>query len=119
MMGLRGTTHAELNFDNVPLSPVNLLGTEGQGLRLALDTLGRVRLAQVAARAIGKATLLLELAVDHARSRRQFGQSIGDFQAVGQMLANSAVEINSARLALWQAAWMLDQGQKRAPRFRR
>ena len=112
MMGLRGTTHAELSFDNVPLSPVNLLGTEGQGLRLALDTLGRVRLAQVAARAIGKATLLLELAVDHARSRRQFGQSIGDFQAVGQMLANSAVEINSARLALWQAAWMLDQGQK-------
>ena len=112
MMGLRGTTHAELSFDNVPLSPVNLLGTEGQGLKLALDTLGRVRLAQVAARAIGKATLLLDLAIDHARSRRQFGQPIGGFQAVGQMLADSAVEINSARLALWQAAWMLDQGQK-------
>ena len=112
MMGLRGTTHAELSFDNVPLLPVNLLGTEGQGLQLALDTLGRVRLAQVAARAIGKATLLLDLAIDHARSRRQFGQPIGGFQAVGQMLADSAVEINSARLALWQAAWMLDQGQK-------
>ena len=112
MMGLRGTTHGELSFDNVPLSPVNLLGTEGQGLKLALDTLGRVRLAQVAARAIGKATLLLDLAIDHARSRRQFGQPIGGFQAVGQMLADSAVEINSARLALWQAAWMLDQGQK-------
>ena len=112
MMGLRGTAHAELSFDNVPLSPVNLLGTEGQGLKLALDTLGRVRLAQVAARAIGKATLLLDLAIDHARSRRQFGQPIGGFQAVGQMLADSAVEINSARLALWQAAWMLDQGQK-------
>ena len=112
MMGLRGTTHAELSFDNVPLLPVNLLGTEGQGLKLALDTLGRVRLAQVAARAIGKATLLLDLAIDHARSRRQFGQPIGGFQAVGQMLADSAVEINSARLALWQAAWMLDQGHK-------
>ena len=112
MMGLRGTAHAELSFDNVPLSPVNLLGTEGQGLKLALDTLGRVRLAQVAARAIGKATLLLDLAIDHARSRRQFGQPIGGFQAVGQMLADSAVEINSARLALWQAAWMLDQGHK-------
>ena len=112
MMGLRGTTHGELSFDNVPLSPVNLLGTEGQGLKLALDTLGRVRLAQVAARAIGKATLLLDLAIDHARSRRQFGQPIGGFQAVGQMLADSAVEINSARLALWQAAWLLDQGQK-------
>ncbi len=112
MMGLRGTTHAEISFAEVALDPINLLGEEGQGLKLALDTLGRVRLAQVAARAVGKATLLLELAIDHARNRQQFGQPIGGFQAVGRMLADSAVEINSARLALWQAAWMLDQGRK-------
>ena len=110
MMGLRGTTHAGLTFDNVALGPENLLGTEGQGLQLALETLGRVRLAQVAARAVGKATLLLEMAVDHAGNRQQFGQPIGAFQYIGQMLADSAVEINATRLALWQAAWMLDQG---------
>ena len=110
MMGLRGTTHAGLTFDNVALGPENLLGTEGQGLKLALETLGRVRLAQVAARAVGKATLLLEMAVDHAGNRQQFGQPIGAFQSIGQMLADSAVEINATRLALWQAAWMLDQG---------
>ena len=110
MMGLRGTTHAGLTFDNVALGPENLLGTEGQGLKLALETLGRVRLAQVAARAVGKATLLLEMAVDHAGNRQQFGQPIGAFQYIGQMLADSAVEINATRLALWQAAWMLDQG---------
>ncbi|MDE0697768.1 MAG: acyl-CoA dehydrogenase family protein [Boseongicola sp.] len=111
MMGLRGTTHAELTFENVILGPEHLLGEEGGGLRLALGTLGRVRLAQVGARAVGKAAMLLEMAVEHSRSRRQFGQPIGGFQSVGQMLADSAVEINAARLALWQAAWMLDQGQ--------
>ncbi|MXW84385.1 MAG: acyl-CoA dehydrogenase [Boseongicola sp. SB0673_bin_14] len=111
MMGLRGTTHAELTFENVILGPEHLLGEDGGGLKLALGTLGRVRLAQVGARAVGKAAMLLEMAVEHARSRHQFGQPIGDFQSVGQMLADSAVEINAARLALWQAAWMLDQGK--------
>ena len=111
MMGLRGTTHAELTFENVSLGPEHLLGDEGGGLKLALDTLGRVRLAQVGARAVGKATMLLELAVEHSRSRHQFGQPIGSFQSVGRMLADSAVEINAARLALWQAAWMLDRGR--------
>ena len=111
MMGLRGTTHAELTFENVRLGPEHLLGKEGGGLKLALDTLGRVRLAQVGARAVGKATLLLGLAVEHSRSRHQFGKPIGSFQSVGRMLADSAVEINAARLALWQAAWMLDQGR--------
>ena len=72
---------------------------------------GALRLAQVGARAVGKAAMLLEMAVEHARSRHQFGQPIGGFQSVGQMLADSAVEINAARLALWQAAWMLDQGK--------
>ncbi len=111
MMGLRGTTHAELTFENVILGPEHLLGEEGGGLKLALGTLGRVRLAQVGARAVGKAAMLLEMAVEHSRSRHQFGQPIGGFQSVGQMLADSAVEINAARLALWQAAWMLDRGK--------
>ncbi len=111
MMGLRGTTHAELTFEDVFLGPEHLLGEEGGGLKLALGTLGRVRLAQVGARAVGKAAMLLDMAVEHARSRHQFGQPIGGFQSVGQMLADSAVEINAARLALWQAAWMLDQGK--------
>ncbi len=111
MMGLRGTTHAELTFENVNLGPESLLGEEGGGLKLALGTLGRVRLAQVGARAVGKSAMLLEMAVEHSRSRHQFGQPIGRFQSVGQMLADSAVEINAARLALWQAAWMMDQGK--------
>ena len=110
MMGLRGTSHAELIFDNVQLGVENLLGAEGNGLKLALTTLGSVRLAQVGARAIGKATHILDLVLDHARERKQFGQTIGNFQMIQQMLADSAIEINCARLALYQAAWLIDQG---------
>ena len=111
MMGLGGTSHHELFFDAVRLGPVHLLGGEGNGLRLALETLGRVRLAQVGARAIGKATRLLGLMTEHANQRRQFGSAIGDFQMIQAMLADSAIEINAARLMLLRAAWMLDQGR--------
>jgi len=62
MMGLRGTSHAELGFEDVFLGPEHLLGEEGGGLKLALATLGRVRLAQIGARAIGKAAMLLDMA---------------------------------------------------------
>ncbi len=110
MMGIRGTSHVELFFDNTPLEPAALLGREGEGLRLALSTLGRVRLAQVGARAIGKATLVLGKTVAYARERKQFGQSIGEFQMVQQMVADSIMEINCARLLLHRAAFELDQG---------
>ena len=108
MMGLRGTSHVELFFDDVRLGPEALLGIEGEGFKLALETLGRVRLAQIGARAVGKATRILDLTVDYARERSQFGKSIDKFQMIQQMLADSAIEINSARLALLQTAWEAD-----------
>lgn len=116
MMGLRGTSHVELSFDDVALTAEHRLGAEGEGLKLAFDVLGRVRLAQVGARAVGKATKILAITVDYARERRQFGQPLGAFQMVQQMLADSAIEINAARLALLQAAWEIDQGYR--PRTR-
>lgn len=112
MMGLRGTTHLELWFDNVELGPECLLGGEGDGFRLALEVLGRVRLAQVCARAIGKAAHVLKLATDYASERKQFGRPIGEFQLIQQMLADSAIEINSARLQVLHAAWLIDQGRE-------
>ena len=110
MMGLGGTSHVELSFENVYLPSQHLLGAEGRGLTMALSVLGRVRLAQVGARAVGKATKILDLTLAHARERRQFGQALGDFQMVQAMLADSAVEINAARLALWQTAARIDMG---------
>jgi acyl-CoA dehydrogenase len=109
MMGLRGTSHIEMFFDDIRLGPENLLGEEGRGMRQVLETLGRVRLGQVGARAVGKASKVLDLMVEHARTREQFGQAIGNFQLIQQMLADSAIEINAARLLLWQAAAEIDR----------
>ena len=111
MMGLRGTSHVEMSFDDVRLSKTHLLGPEGKGLKMAFATLGRVRLAQVAARATGKATHIMDMMLEHARERKQFGAQIGTFQMVQQMLADSAMEINATRLALWQTASRIDQGE--------
>ncbi|HSV81702.1 MAG TPA: acyl-CoA dehydrogenase family protein [Ramlibacter sp.] len=110
MMGVRGTPHVELFFDNVPLEAVALLGTPGQGFKLAMNALNVVRLAQVGARSVGKACHVLEMTAAYAADRRQFGQRIGDFQLVQQMLADSAMEINAARLMVLHAAWMIDAG---------
>lgn len=110
MMGLRGTPHVELYFDNVPLEDAALLGAQGQGFKLAMGALNVVRLAQVGARAVGKASHVCELMLQYAGERRQFDTRIGDFQMVQQMLADSVIEINAARWMVYQAAWMLDQG---------
>jgi acyl-CoA dehydrogenase len=110
MMGLRGTSHSELWFDNVELDETTLLGERGQGFKIAMSVLGRVRLAQVGARAVGKASHVLELMTNYANERKQFGKNIGEFQMIQQMLADSVIEINSARLMVLHAAWMLDQG---------
>jgi len=95
----------------VSLGREHLLGAEGQGLAIAYATLGRVRLAQVGARAIGKASRLLTLMTGHANERKQFGKAIGEFQMIQQMIADSVVEINAARLMLLRAAWEIDQGR--------
>jgi acyl-CoA dehydrogenase len=110
MMGLRGTPHVELFFDNVALEPAALLGEEGQGFKLAMGALNVVRLAQVGARAVGKASHVLELMTAYANDRKQFGNRIGDFQLVQQMLADSVIEVNAARLMVLHAAWMIDTG---------
>jgi acyl-CoA dehydrogenase len=110
MMGLRGTPHLEMFFDDVALESLSLLGEQGQGFKLAMGALNVVRLAQVGARAVGKASHVLELMVSYVNDRKQFGQRIGDFQMMQQQIADSVIEINAARWMVYQAAWMLDQG---------
>ena len=109
--GLDVIRAAELFFDDVHLGPETLIGGEGNGLRLALTALGRVRLAQVGARAVGKASRLLGYMADYAGQREQFGSPIGSFQMVQAMLADSAIEINRSRLLLHRAAAALDAGE--------
>ena len=111
MMGLTGTSHVELFFENVKLGALHRLGAEGHGLAIAYSTLGRVRLAQVGARAVGKACRLATLMTNYANERRQFGKAIGEFQMIQQMIADSVIEINAARLLVLRAAWEIDQGR--------
>ena len=112
MMGLKGTSHVEMHFENVKLNEGCLLGKEGQGLKLALATLGRVRLAQVSARAVGRSSMILDSCLRYSKDRRQFGSPIGEFQMIQHMLADSAMEINACRLALWQTASRIDSGDE-------
>ena len=110
MMGLVGTSHVELFFDDVAIGPECLLGDEGRGLRLVFETLGRIRLAHIGARALGLSRRLLDAMTDYANERRQFGRPIGEFQLVQQMIADSAIEIASARLLMLHTAWRIDRG---------
>ncbi len=112
MMGLTGTSHVELFFDGVPLHREHLLGARGRGLAIAYSTLGRVRLGQVGARAVGKASRLCAMMTDYANERRQFGQPIGQFQMIQSMIADSVVEINAARFLVLKAAWEIDRGRE-------
>jgi acyl-CoA dehydrogenase len=111
MMGLRGTSFIELVLENVKLGPEHLLGERGRGLRLLLSTIGRIRLFHIGARAIGMARRVLSMMIDRANERHQFGKPIGDFQMVQTMLADSAIELDCARLLVLEAAWEIDQGK--------
>ena len=111
MMGLAGTSHVELFFDDVALGPECLLGAPGRGLALIFGTLGRIRLAHIGARALGLSRRLLVAMAAYANERRQFDRPIGDFQLVQQMIADSAMEIASARLLLLHTAWRIDRGE--------
>ena len=111
MMGLAGTSHVELVFDDVALGPEHLLGEPGRGLALIFGTLGRIRLAHIGARALGLSRRLLDAMTDYAGERRQFDPRIGEFQLVQQMLADSAMEIAAARLLMLHTAWRIDRGE--------
>jgi acyl-CoA dehydrogenase len=108
-MGHRAMNVAELFFKNVEVSKENLIGEERQGFRLAMMALdrGRVNVAAIGTAISQKA---FDEAVRHARDRKQFGQPIGNFQAVHFMLADMNALIMASRAMYLQAGWMLDQG---------
>ena len=110
MMGLRGSTHVEIKFDNVKLGPENLLGERGKGLSLLLSTIGRIRLFHIGARAVGMGRKVLQLMTERANQRQQFGKPIGEFQMIQQMLADSLIELNCAHLLVLDAASEIDRG---------
>lgn len=110
-MGLKGGLTAQVHFDNSPVPVRNILGQEGHGFITAMKVLDRGRVS-VAAGAIGASEKLLDLSINYAKTRVQFGRPIAHAQQVQAMLAEMASEIYAARMATYHAAWSLDQGQK-------
>ncbi len=108
-MGLRTSRSTEITFSDCEVPEANRLGEEGQGLKIALDTLDGGRVG-IAAQAIGIAQGAFEASVAYAKQRRAFGKTIGDFQAVQWMLADMQTEIEAARGMVHNAAWMRDAG---------
>jgi acyl-CoA dehydrogenase len=108
----RGYHQAELYFSECRVHKSSILGEEGRGFDVANEWLGATRL-DVAGTCIGRAKRALELSVEWAAQRRQFGQTIGKFQGVSFKLADMATQIDAAELLTLRAAWMLDQGRMR------
>lgn len=100
---------AALVFQDVRVPPEHVLGQVGQGFELAMRWIGRGRWI-IPARAIGAAQRLLEMAIEHARTRVAFGHPIADYQAIQWMIADSAVELESARWLTLHAAWRTERG---------
>lgn len=108
-MGQRAAQTAELVLDGVRVPRENLLGEVGDGFRIAMRTLDRTRIP-VAAGSVGVARRALEESVRYARQREAFGRRIAEFQAIQFKLADMLMGVNTARLATWHAAWLVDRG---------
>lgn len=102
-LGIRSSSTAELIFDNVEVPKENLLGKEGQGFKIAMQTLDGGRIG-IAAQALGIAQGAYEHAVDYAKERIQFGKPIGFQQAIGFKLADMATKLRCARMLVYSAA---------------
>ena len=111
MLGHRGYRQAELVFEDCRVGPGQVLGEVGEGFRLIMSTVARVRLAHIGARSVGMAGRVLEMSRVHANERHQFGQPIGQFQMVQRMLADMATDIFAARMMVLNTAWEVDQGR--------
>jgi len=110
-MGQRATDTSALAFQDVVVPAARRLGEEGQGFKIAMQTLDHTR-PGTAAGAVGVARAAFEHAVEYSRERVQFGQPIAINQGVNFLVADMAAEIEAARLLVWQAAWLLDQGER-------
>jgi acyl-CoA dehydrogenase len=108
-MGQRASNTTAVIFKNVRVPGENLLAAEGEGFKKALGALDITR-PMIAVGAVGVARAAMELSVAYAKKRVQFGVPIARHQAVQFMLADMAKDIDAARLLVWKAAWLADQG---------
>jgi len=106
-LGIHASDTREIYYENARVPNANLLGEYNKGYTVALATLGGGRIG-IAAQALGIAQASVEASVKYANEREQFDKKIGEFDAIRVMLADSAVELETARLLVYQAAWLRD-----------
>lgn len=109
-LGLLTANLVNFKLENCRIPASQLLGKEGEGLRIALGALDSGRLG-VAAQSLGISEAAFEAATSYSKHRKQFGKPISDQQAIAFKLADMQVKISASRLLLLKAAWLLDQGK--------
>jgi alkylation response protein AidB-like acyl-CoA dehydrogenase len=109
-MGAGGTHSHEVRYDNVKVPAEYLLGKEGAGLQQTLKVLDGGRIS-VGALSIGIAQAALEEGLAYAKERESFGKTLSEHQAIQWMVADAAADIHAARLMVYYAAWLKDQGK--------
>ncbi|NUO17726.1 MAG: acyl-CoA dehydrogenase [Planctomycetaceae bacterium] len=109
-MGIRGSATSEVLFEDCRIPASNLIGEEGKGFTIALDTLDGGRIG-ISAQAVGIARACLDDSIEYAKQREQFGKKIAEFQGVQWMLADMGVKLEAARLLMYRAAFLRDNGQ--------
>jgi butyryl-CoA dehydrogenase/short/branched chain acyl-CoA dehydrogenase len=109
-LGIRASSTCELILDNVEVGSDRVLGEEGKGYKVAIETLNEGRIG-IAAQMLGLAEGALDHALGYARTRKQFGKRIGDFQGVQFDLAEMATNVEAGRLLVYNAARLRDAGK--------
>lgn len=109
-LGIRGSSTCQLIFEDCEIPKENLLGETGYGFKIAMKTLDGGRIG-IASQALGIAQASLELAVDYANKRLAFGKPISKLQSIQAKIADMSLQVESARLLTWRAAWLKDHKQ--------
>jgi alkylation response protein AidB-like acyl-CoA dehydrogenase len=109
-LGIRASSTCELIFEECRVPKANVLGEVGKGYKSAIETLNEGRIG-IGAQMIGLAAGALEHAIKYTKERKQFGKPIAEFQAVQHQLARAAMEVEAARLTVYNAARLRDAGR--------
>ena len=108
-LGIRASSTTELILDACEVPEENLLGAEGQGYKIAIETLNEGRIG-IGAQMIGVSRGALDAAIAYVQERKQFGKAVADFQAVQFQIAQAATELEAARLMVYNASRLKDGG---------
>lgn len=108
-LGIRGSNTTELHFENCRVPKANILGSVGEGFKIAMQTLDGGRIG-IAAQAVGIGQACIDASVKYAHERQAFGRPLAEIEAIQFKIADMAMEVQASRLLTYHAAWTKDKG---------